>query len=149
MANPTDHFEFSNNGKDDISWGDLTSMFAGRDLGMVVVDPFAEVVAALEHAQQLADDVLAQHAVLLAVDEHLAALPVDAEVVDDAAVVAQLQAGVERIAPQVVTVANRLLDSKHDARERWVERLEIVAELRQDRRDTLLEISGVQCQQGT
>ena len=69
---------------------------------MVVVDALAEVIAALEDPQQLADDVLAQHAVLLAVDEHLPALPVDAEVVDDPTVVAQLEAGVERVATEVV-----------------------------------------------
>ena len=75
---------------------------AGGDLRVVVVDSLAEVVAALENAQQLADDVLAQHAVLLAVDEHLATAALDPKIVDDAPVVAQLEPGVERIPPQVV-----------------------------------------------
>ena len=69
---------------------------------MVVVDPLTEVIARLEHSQEFGHDVLAQHAVLLTVDEHLLRTSVDPEVVDHAPVVAQLEPGVVGIATQVV-----------------------------------------------
>ncbi len=69
---------------------------------MVVVDALAEEVPRVEHAQQLGEDVLAQEAALLDVDEQVPRRTIDHEVRQDPLVVDQRQPREVGVALQVV-----------------------------------------------
>ena len=73
-----------------------------RDLGVVVVDSLREVIARLQHTQDLGDDVLAHKAFLLAVHIELSAGLIDFEVVRNPQVIVQVESRVISVPAQVV-----------------------------------------------